>query len=81
MRLGAFEESQPTRASLRAGPGPLLDAPCPARACAVLGAFREIFKKLHAKGELISFAPETPSLVPLGLLRPARGLETAVRRD
>jgi chitinase len=30
----------------------------------VLGSFREIFKKLHKMGELISFAPETPSLNP-----------------
>ena len=31
---------------------------------AVLRSFRKIYKKLHDKGELISMAPETPSLNP-----------------
>ena len=30
----------------------------------LLSSFRKIFKKLHAKGELISMAPESPSLDP-----------------
>ena len=31
---------------------------------AVLRSFRKIYQKLHEKGELISMAPETPSLNP-----------------
>jgi len=30
----------------------------------LLSAFRKIFKKLHAQGELISMAPESPILDP-----------------